>query len=63
MLRPDLRRRSARLKSNLMKGWGLVIVCAVTSAVKLFVLRDNSTEGFIEGWTRFASDCGEPISV
>ena len=48
MLRADIRRRSLRTGQGLVKGWVLAIVCSVTSAVKLFVLRDYSAEGFLE---------------
>ena len=46
-----------------MKGWVLAIVCTMPSAVKLFVVNDYSTEGFMEGWARLTSDCGEPLSI
>ena len=62
-IRADMRRRSTRQDEGRVKVWVVVIVCSCTSAVKLYLSRDYSEEGFLQAWTQHTSDCGEPDLV
>ncbi len=62
-IRADMRRRSSRQDEGQVKVWVVVIVCSCTSAVKLYLSRDYSAEGFLQAWTQHTSDCGEPDLV
>ena len=46
-----------------MKVWVVVFVCSITSAVKLYLCRDYSEEGFLQAWRQHTSDWGEPALV
>ena len=39
----------------------IVFVCSITSAVKLYLSRDYSEEGFIQAWRQHTSNWGEPV--
>ena len=41
----------------------MVIVCSITSAVKLYLCCDYSEEGFLQAWSQHTSDWGEPDLV
>ena len=41
----------------------VVVVCQVTSAVKLYIAKDYSTDGFLQVWSQHRSDWGDPDLV
>ena len=63
MMRADMRRRSQRGHSGRTKVWVVIIVCSVTSAVKLYISKDYSEAGFLQAWSQHRSDCGDPDLV
>ena len=58
-----MRRRSSRHDDGRVKVWVVVFVCSCTSAVKLYLSRDYSEEGFLQTWAQHISDWGEPDLV
>ena len=62
-IKADMRRRSSRHDDGRVKVWVVVFVCNCTSAVKLYLSRDYSEEGFLQAWTQHISDWGEPDLV
>jgi hypothetical protein len=63
MIKSDLRRQSGRLKKTKVKCWIVIYVCSVSSAVKLYIAKDYSTEGFMETWQQHDSDWCRPWIV
>ena len=63
MMKADMRRRSARRDEGRIKVWIVCVVCSVTSAVKLYLSRDYSEEGFMQVWSQHTSDLGKPDLV
>ena len=63
LIKADIRRRSGRLGTDKTKMWIVIFVCHTTSACKLYISRDYSTEGFLEAWTQHISDMGKPRLV
>jgi hypothetical protein len=55
-LRGDLRRRSARGAQGMVKVWVAVFACSLSSAVKLYAVRDYSQEGFLQAWHQHIAD-------
>ena len=46
-----------------MKIWVAVFGCSVSSAVKLYVCKDYSEEGFLQVWHQHIADWGKPAMV
>ena len=58
MMKADMRRRSQRGDSGKTKVRVVIIVCQVTSAVKLYISKDYLEEGFLQAWSQHRSDWG-----
>ena len=56
LMKADIRRRSTRRDERRVKIWVVVFVCSITSAVKLYLRRDYSEEGFLQAWMYNTSD-------
>ena len=63
LMKPDIRRRSGRHQDGRVKIWIAIFGCNISSAVKLYVCRDYSEEGFMQAWRQHVADWGEPASV
>ena len=63
LMKADVRRRSTRRDEGRVKIWIVCVVCSVTSAVKLYLCRDYSEEGFMQVWSQHTSDLGKPDLV
>ena len=63
LMKADMRRRSERRDEGRIKVWVVCIVCSITSAVKLYLSRDYSEEGFLQVWSQHISDMGKPDLV
>ena len=63
MIKPDIRRRSGRHQDGRVKIWVAIFGCSISSAVKLYLCRDYSEEGFMQAWRQHVADWGEPASV
>ena len=63
LMKADIRRRSTRRDEGRVKVWVVVFGCSITSAVKLYLCRDYSEEGFLQAWRQHTSDWGEPALV
>ena len=55
-IKADMRRRSSRHDDGRVKVWVVVFVCSCTSAVKLYLSRDYSEEGFLQAWAQHILD-------
>ena len=62
-IKADMRRRSSRHDDGRVKVWVVVFVCSCTFAVKLFLSRYYSVEGFLQTWAQHISDWCEPDLV
>ena len=63
LMKADLRRRSTRKEDGRIKVWVAVVACSLSSAVKLYLCRDYSEEGFMQAWRRHVCNWGEPVLV
>ena len=52
LMKADMRRRSERRDEGRIKVWVVCIVCSITSAVKLYLSKDYSEEGFLQVWSQ-----------
>ena len=62
-MKADIRIRSTRRDEGRVKVCVAVFVCSVTSAVKLYIARDYSEEGFLQAWAQHTADWEEPDLV
>ena len=62
-MKADVRRRSGRNDDGRVKIWVAVFACSISSAVKLYLCRDYSEEGFLQAWRQHVCDWGEPSLV
>ena len=62
-MKADVRRRSGRHDEGKVKIWIVIIVCSSTSAVKLYLARDNSEDDFLQAWAQHVADLGDPHLV
>ena len=47
----------------MVKVWVAVFACSISSAVKLYAVRDYSQEGFLQAWNQHIADWGKPAMV
>jgi hypothetical protein len=62
-MKADVRRRSGRKDDGRLKIWVAVFAYSMSSAVKLYICRDYSEEGFLQAWRQHMCDWGEPSLV
>ena len=63
LVKADMRRRSVRKDEGTVKVWIAVVACSLSSAVKLYICKDYSEEGFMQVWQEHVSDWGKPAMV